>query len=98
MLAWGMKVSWQFRMRVAKIGINLRMDPSFLMACMAFETGKYDAGRRMHQRACAGRCVPRDRGARVRGRRGSPRVLIGAVRVTMRRSSTCLTRWPGANG
>ncbi|MEO8006719.1 MAG: transglycosylase SLT domain-containing protein [Betaproteobacteria bacterium] len=39
MLAWGARVSWQFRKRVNQVGSNLKIEPSFLMACMAFETG-----------------------------------------------------------
>jgi hypothetical protein len=39
MLAWGAKVSWQFRKKIDQVGIKIQIDPSFLMACMAFETG-----------------------------------------------------------
>lgn len=39
MLAWGKKVSTPFQDRVKEIGGNLETDPSFLMACMAFESG-----------------------------------------------------------
>lgn len=37
-LAWGAKVSAAFRLRVIQIAGALGMDPSDLMACMAFET------------------------------------------------------------
>jgi hypothetical protein len=40
MLAWGAKVSKPFRDKVIQIALNLKTDPSFLMACMAFETGE----------------------------------------------------------
>lgn len=40
MLAWGAKVSKPFRDKVTQIALNLKTDPSFLMACMAFETGE----------------------------------------------------------
>ena len=40
MLAWGNKVSKPFRDRVVKMGEVLLVDPSYLMACMAFETGR----------------------------------------------------------
>ncbi|HKS27951.1 MAG TPA: transglycosylase SLT domain-containing protein [Pyrinomonadaceae bacterium] len=40
MLAWGAKVSKPFRDKVVQIALNLQTDPSFLMACMAFETGE----------------------------------------------------------
>jgi hypothetical protein len=42
-LAWGSRVSRQFRDRVRKMGQDLRMPeegPSWLMACMAFESGE----------------------------------------------------------
>lgn len=39
-LAWGAKVSPLFRQRVIDISATLRCDPSYLMACMAFETGR----------------------------------------------------------
>jgi len=39
-LAWGAKVSPTFRDRVRWIGEDLGFDPSWLMACMAFETGR----------------------------------------------------------
>lgn len=38
-LAWGAKVTEPFRTRVIRIASFLETDPSFLMACMAFETG-----------------------------------------------------------
>jgi len=38
-LAWGQKVSPAFREKVVEICDSLRINPSFLMACMAFETG-----------------------------------------------------------
>jgi hypothetical protein len=40
MLAWGKRVSKPFRDRTVAIGDNLGIDASFLMACMAFETGQ----------------------------------------------------------
>ncbi|GAB7127689.1 hypothetical protein JCM19000A_21960 [Silvimonas sp. JCM 19000] len=40
MLAWGKKVSADFANRVTQIGSNLGVDPNFLMACMAFESGE----------------------------------------------------------
>jgi len=40
MLAWGKKVSKQFRDRVVQMGATLQVDPNYLMACMAFETGR----------------------------------------------------------
>lgn len=39
-LAWGAKVSSTFRDRVRWIGEDLNFDPNWLMACMAFETGR----------------------------------------------------------
>jgi hypothetical protein len=39
-LAWGNKVSGQFCDRVVWMANDLHTDPSFLMACMAFETGR----------------------------------------------------------
>ena len=39
MLSWGKKVSKPFQDRVKEIAANLQTDPSFLMACMAFESG-----------------------------------------------------------
>lgn len=38
-LAWGAKVSPLFRERVAAIALRLSVDPNWLMAAMAFETG-----------------------------------------------------------
>jgi hypothetical protein len=38
-LAWGAKVSAGFRDQTVKDGRALGVDPSWLMACMAFETG-----------------------------------------------------------
>lgn len=38
-LAWGKKVSPEFRKRVFEISRNLGVDPDHLMACMGFETG-----------------------------------------------------------
>lgn len=40
MLAWGKRVSKLFRDRVQQIGVSLGVDPNFLMACMAFESGR----------------------------------------------------------
>jgi hypothetical protein len=39
-LAWGKKVSQTFCDRVIWIGQDLKVDPGFLMGCMAFETGR----------------------------------------------------------
>lgn len=39
-LAWGAKVSPEFRQKVRAIAFNLDADPDHLMACIAFETGK----------------------------------------------------------
>ncbi len=39
-LAWGARVSAEFRRRVRQIGAELGIDPNFLMAVMAFETGE----------------------------------------------------------
>ena len=39
-LAWGAKVSPQFRERLRDIAADIGTDPSWLMACMAFETGR----------------------------------------------------------
>lgn len=39
-LAWGVKVSSVFRDRVTWIGKDLGFNPNWLMACMAFETGR----------------------------------------------------------
>jgi hypothetical protein len=40
MLAWGQKVSKPFRDRLLQIAANLSVDPNYLMACMAFESGE----------------------------------------------------------
>lgn len=39
MLAWGKRVSVEFCAKVQNVSLQLEIDPSFLMACMAFETG-----------------------------------------------------------
>lgn len=39
-LAWGAHVQPAFRRKVREICERLRIDPSWLMACMAFETGR----------------------------------------------------------
>lgn len=39
-LAWGVKVSSAFRDRVFSICADLKVDPDYLMACMAFESGR----------------------------------------------------------
>lgn len=39
-LAWGRKVSATFRAEVCRIAELLGVDPDWLMACMAFETGR----------------------------------------------------------
>ena len=39
-IAWGAKVSGEFKAKVIAISKELHVDPSFLMACMAFETGE----------------------------------------------------------
>jgi len=40
MLAWGKRVSKPFRDRVLMMAQTLAVNPDFLMACMAFETGR----------------------------------------------------------
>jgi hypothetical protein len=40
MIAWGRKVSQDFRYRVIDIAIDLNIPVDFLMACMAFESGR----------------------------------------------------------
>lgn len=40
MLAWGKKVSEEFRQRVIEIASSLGTDPNYLMACMAFESAE----------------------------------------------------------
>jgi hypothetical protein len=39
-LAWGAKVSAEFRERIRDIAAEVETSPSWLMACMAFETGR----------------------------------------------------------
>lgn len=39
-LAWGAKVSAEFRKRVLAICADLKVNPDYLMACMAFESGR----------------------------------------------------------
>jgi hypothetical protein len=39
-LAWGAKVSATFRQRIRLTGRDFGFDPNWLMACMAFETGR----------------------------------------------------------
>lgn len=39
-LAWGARVSAEFRAKVVQIAAGIGCDPSDLMACMAFETGR----------------------------------------------------------
>jgi hypothetical protein len=39
-IAWGAKVSPAFKSKVLTIATNLNIDPDYLMACMAFETGE----------------------------------------------------------
>ena len=39
-IAWGKKVSLEFKEKVIEICINLKINPDFLMSCMAFETGE----------------------------------------------------------
>lgn len=39
-IAWGAKVSSEFRAAVRRIGARLGVNPDYLMACMAFETGR----------------------------------------------------------
>ncbi|MDB5983888.1 MAG: lytic transglycosylase [Pseudomonas sp.] len=39
MLAWGKRVSVDFCAKVKEVSSEIEVDPSFLMACMAFETG-----------------------------------------------------------
>lgn len=40
MLAWGKLVSKAFANRVIEIGATLKVDPNYLMACMAFESSQ----------------------------------------------------------
>jgi hypothetical protein len=40
MIAWGKRVSQDFRYRVVDIAIDLNIPVDFLMACMAFESGR----------------------------------------------------------
>jgi spore coat assembly protein SafA len=40
MLAWGKKVSKEFRQKVREIADSLKTDPNYLMACIAFESGE----------------------------------------------------------
>jgi hypothetical protein len=40
MLVWGSRVSQDFRNRVINISQSLGIDPDFLMACIAFESGE----------------------------------------------------------
>lgn len=40
LLAWGRKVSEEFKLRVIEISRDLGVDPNYLMAAMAFETGE----------------------------------------------------------
>lgn len=39
-IAWGRKVSANFKIKTIKIAQNLGVSPDYLMACMAFETGE----------------------------------------------------------
>jgi hypothetical protein len=39
-LAWGKSVSKEFKEKVISISATLKVDPNYLMACMAFETGE----------------------------------------------------------
>lgn len=39
-IAWGKKVSDLFLLTVRGVASNLEVDPSWIMACMAFETGR----------------------------------------------------------
>lgn len=39
-IAWGAKVTPEFKMRVMEICAELEMSPDYLMACMAFESGE----------------------------------------------------------
>lgn len=39
-LAWGSKVNGEFRARVREICAELQIEPDWLMACIAFETGR----------------------------------------------------------
>ncbi len=46
-LAWGARVSQDFRDRVVRIAARIGCDPSWLMACTAFETGRtFDPAKR----------------------------------------------------
>jgi hypothetical protein len=39
-IAWGKKVSTEFKAKVIALSVKLRCDPSHLMSAMAFETGE----------------------------------------------------------
>src|SRR5690606_22727031 len=39
-LAWGAKVSAEFRARLCEVAAALGVEPDYLMACIAFETGE----------------------------------------------------------
>ncbi|MXC48523.1 hypothetical protein FQZ39_24915, partial [Escherichia coli] len=39
-IAWGAKVSREFKLKVIEVCERLEINPDYLMACMAFETGE----------------------------------------------------------
>ena len=39
-IAWGAKVSGEFKIKAIQVATNLGISPDYLMACMAFETGE----------------------------------------------------------
>ena len=39
-IAWGAKVSGEFKNKAIQVATNLGISPDYLMACMAFETGE----------------------------------------------------------
>lgn len=55
MLAWGASVGPTFRARVVAISARIGFDPSWLMACMAFETGRtFDPAKRNSSSSATG--------------------------------------------
>jgi len=52
-IAWGQKVSQEFRVKVRKIGGRLNINPSWLMAVMGFETGESFSASKKNPRSSA---------------------------------------------
>lgn len=50
-LAWGAKVSQAFAQRVVQTGVDFNLNPSWLMACMKFESGLNPAAKNTHSSA-----------------------------------------------